>query len=585
MSYDSLFANVQALIKGEGTPGDEISFVAGHAGADNPYLINSAAYAAFGDNGFKVDTANTDNVLVSFDNAPFENEWTMETWFSGESLAALSSTTRFMRLEPFAIDLKINTFDPGQHKLNINYNDAATGFNVDAYANSDAQPMWIVIQRTIGSLGARLAVYLNGTKVLDVANAGTNAPSITGIKFFDTDNNGWCWDELRFSDAARYVDGSGDPLSSITVQAESWPEEAPPNLGEATLIGPALTALGYSGASAQLVAPAPSITARAVRNVLNTARLVGSKPSLSGYSGANANLTGSMLALTAAATNVAVGRAQLVAPAPEITGVGVRPDTGYAVLRAGAPLLAAYGGASAQLTGPKMSMQGRARLEAAGRAVLVAPAFELTASATQEAFGSARLVAPALIIPGVGGGALGLPAMRLQGIGTMLEALVFEAYATNLNPMPDRQGEVVNEVTHFTAYPFTQIVRFGDHYYGLGPDGVYLLEGDTDDGDPIEYAWLTVPHDWGTPNKKTAESLYVLGRLGPNAVVHVQVGEASTESHTYSNVRGEGLQNHRQKLGRGVRSRHVAFGLFDTTGGECQVSALEPLINTLDRTI
>ena len=53
------------------------------------------------------------------------------------------------------------------------------------------------------------------------------------------------------------------------------------------------------------------------------------------------------------------------------------------------------------------------------------------------------------------------------------------------------------------------------------------------------------------------------------------VGEKSTEVYTYSNVCGPRLQNHRIQFGRGMASRHYAYGVSDATGGQLELQSLD----------
>ena len=136
-----------------------------------------------------------------------------------------------------------------------------------------------------------------------------------------------------------------------------------------------------------------------------------------------------------------------------------------------------------------------------------------------------------------------------------------------------RGGSTVDEVTHYTNFPFTHVVRYQNSYYGVNSTGLYLLEGTTDDGDPIEWAVQTAMEDFGSPRRKTVDSVYIEGRLGSATTVSLQSGEKTPNTYSHTTPRGATAQNHRQKLGRGVKERYHALGLAGD--GEFELDAVE----------
>ena len=119
----------------------------------------------------------------------------------------------------------------------------------------------------------------------------------------------------------------------------------------------------------------------------------------------------------------------------------------------------------------------------------------------------------------------------MTATGHAVVAATYEAYAINLNHKP-RPGVVpVDEMTHYTNFPFDRIVRYKNSYFGVAADGLYLLEGTTDHAEPtptpIPWLWKTGLTDFRTPQKKTVESMYFGGRLGPAASVSLHAGDGA----------------------------------------------------------
>ncbi len=166
----------------------------------------------------------------------------------------------------------------------------------------------------------------------------------------------------------------------------------------------------------------------------------------------------------------------------------------------------------------------------------------------------------------------------------------YEGYSINLAQGVDRNptnqyDANVNEVTRYTSYPFKQIVRLKNKYYGVAPDGLYLLDGDTDDGAPIDWAFRTALMDAGKQNFKRVKSVYIGGRLVDAAEVTLVVGEAQDLTYTYVTQRGADAQTYRTKFGKGVRTRYFAFEMAGPDGQFVEVDTVDLESEILERTI
>jgi hypothetical protein len=287
-----------------------------------------------------------------------------------------------------------------------------------------------------------------------------------------------------------------------------------------------------------------------------------------------------MQTLEATATGTNWGTVSVTAPSATLSSTGTVSAMGGASLLAPMATLVGYSGAVCLVT-----LTGKAQLQASGTtgsiggAQLTAPLFELTASGTMENYGSANLLAPSPKLGGQGQAWLIAPVGRLTAIGTAVVAVAYEAYATNLL----HASESPDEVTRYTNYPFTHIVRYQNSYYGANSTGLYLLEGTTDDGTPIAYDIETHPDTLGHPGMKTAVSAYLSGRIDPELTATVVAGEDNPQTYSYDSPRGATAQTHRVKFGRGVKDRYLAFGLAGE--GVLELDGIELEINNLKRRI
>jgi hypothetical protein len=196
-----------------------------------------------------------------------------------------------------------------------------------------------------------------------------------------------------------------------------------------------------------------------------------------------------------------------------------------------------------------------------GGATITAPLFELSASGTAQNYGSADLIAPSARLGGQAQAYLIAPGATLTAVGTATITATHEAYALNLSHTPRKGNEVVNdEMTRYTNFPFTHVVRYQNSYFGANSTGLYLLEGTTDDGAPIEWEVKTAYTDFDSAQHKTLEMAYFGGRLGPEATISLFAGEQTTNPYEYTTPRGAAAQNYRQPFGRGQKARYYALG-------------------------
>lgn len=371
------------------------------------------------------------------------------------------------------------------------------------------------------------------------------------------------------------------PLPAPTISASGG--------GMSELTAPSPTVSAFGGATSTLIAPGPTLYATAHDAFGEKAAiLTAPSPTLSAWAGANATLSAPTPALTATGTVTIWGTAELSAPAPTLVATGSVSATAQAGLTAPRPNLIGYSGAvcSVTLTGSP-TVLSTTTTGAVGGAAITCPLYELTASATAENRGSAELLAPS---PHMGQSAQAYviaPAATLTAIGHAVVSATYEAYAVNLNHQPKPGKEPIDEVTHYTNFPFTHIVRYQNSYFGANSTGLYLLEGTTDYASPtptpIPWAFKTAMTDFKSPQHKTVASAYFGGRLGAAATVSLHVGEDGPQTYSYATVRTDHAQNYRQVFGKGTKARYYALGASGT--GTMELDDIDLDVHNLTRRI
>lgn len=157
------------------------------------------------------------------------------------------------------------------------------------------------------------------------------------------------------------------------------------------------------------------------------------------------------------------------------------------------------------------------------------------------------------------------------GLGQRVSELLFRI-STGAG-VDDGQAWVVNMAsnasTRYDAYGFNSFFALGGKQYGVRRDGVYLLEGDDDAGQPIVAGVALGKHDFGTQALKHLEAVYAGVTSTGKLALRVDDGK---KSYTYlARASGEALEAQRFDTGRGLRSNYFAFDLV----GEGQAFELD----------
>lgn len=361
----------------------------------------------------------------------------------------------------------------------------------------------------------------------------------------------------------------------------------------ATLTSPAPTLAAFGGGTGVLLPKAPTLDAVATR-LSGSANLSLSMPTLSIRGGSDVALTAPFPTLAISATFTGMGTAALAAPTPTLAAAGTVSASANAALlfgfdasggigSSGTYKLVGYSGGVISITTGGRTISATGSAGNVGSARLTLPLFDLVATGTVSGLSSASLLAP---MPTMGSTVAYMlaPSATLVATGSATIAVTYDAYSLNLNHLPRQdRSEPNDEMTRYTNYPFDRVVRYKNSYFGMNATGLYLLEGTTDNGTAIPWEVKTCLTDAKTPQLKTVESAYIGGRFGPNATVTLYAGEASSTPYAYTTPRDTTVQNYRQPLGRGIKSRYFALGLAGT--GALTVDSITLNIATLARKV
>lgn len=314
------------------------------------------------------------------------------------------------------------------------------------------------------------------------------------------------------------------------------------------------------------------------RGVLSGFRTIGPSPSLAATFGAHASLKGPRPSMSATVTSPNITRASLVGPSGFSLESSVTiQEVVHADLQGpGEYVITSATGAHAAIQGPAGYLLS-SRFTETGRVdgYLVGPGFfDLLAAVTEQGIVRANLVGPALQrAPSVRAWIVG-PSFSMLSTISVATVVEYEAYAINLS---------TGAVSRYTEFPFDQILRLGNKHFGVRPDGVFELAGDTDNGDPILASAVTFQTMFRTPNLKRVPYVYLVGRTGGAMDVGVRADEGPEYTFPTGQAPKAGVQAVRAKVAQGIRGNAFAFRISNPGGDDFEIERAEALIDVTTR--
>lgn len=145
------------------------------------------------------------------------------------------------------------------------------------------------------------------------------------------------------------------------------------------------------------------------------------------------------------------------------------------------------------------------------------------------------------------------------------------------------KGWVMNSenfaVTNYGNYKFTDMALINGSYYGVMDDGVYLLEGNTDDGVNIGARLVTAAIEFGTSNIKSITEMY-LGFRGDGDVIVTVTSDEDETTYYQLNTLDTTLHTDRLTGAKGQAGRYWQFELIsnDSTKFELDTFELFPIV-------
>jgi len=130
--------------------------------------------------------------------------------------------------------------------------------------------------------------------------------------------------------------------------------------------------------------------------------------------------------------------------------------------------------------------------------------------------------------------------------------------------------------TEYSNYAFNSFAQSGHHYLGASSNGLYVLDGDDDDGTPTVATLRSGYAQFGGSRYSSIKAAY-LGIHG-SGDVYLKIDDSTGGSTTYQ-VKLQNYQSTKVRTGKGLRTRYIAWELV-TSGQDFDLDSVEfvPLI-------
>lgn len=189
----------------------------------------------------------------------------------------------------------------------------------------------------------------------------------------------------------------------------------------------------------------------------------------------------------------------------------------------------------------------------------------------------------------VQGMAIGTPGSAAQ----ILNVLMRENVRISADELPLDEGEcwVVNwdtgAASRYEGYDFNSFATIDGQPYGLRSDGLYLLDGDDDAGEPIRASFSLGERTFGIPGLKRMEQVYAgMSSTGRMFLKVRYQNEAGPQEFIYAARRSDEYQRmQRFDVGRGIKAHFLTFEIYNNDGCDFELDTVEFIVANMSRRI
>lgn len=140
--------------------------------------------------------------------------------------------------------------------------------------------------------------------------------------------------------------------------------------------------------------------------------------------------------------------------------------------------------------------------------------------------------------------------------------------------------------TEYTGFAFNSVAKIGGRYYGANEQGLFLLEGETDNGTPIAANFGFGQLDFGAAQMKTLAYCYLGTQAGKMRLTVDALVDGKPAQYSYAaRQHGASMRGIRFDLGRGMRSTYVMPTFSNVGGQDFEVDAVRFMATASSRRV
>ncbi len=128
--------------------------------------------------------------------------------------------------------------------------------------------------------------------------------------------------------------------------------------------------------------------------------------------------------------------------------------------------------------------------------------------------------------------------------------------------------------TQYINYDFNSMVKFGDKYLGACDDGIFELDGDTDNGDYIGAYFEPITTDFGISNPKKVRFIFLGYEAEGDLIATLSADEGNEQSYTV-NSQKTGQQRRKVPTNRNMQGRYIMSRISNVLGCDFALDAMD----------
>ena len=132
-------------------------------------------------------------------------------------------------------------------------------------------------------------------------------------------------------------------------------------------------------------------------------------------------------------------------------------------------------------------------------------------------------------------------------------------------------------VVQWCDYDFNSFCQIGENYYGSNENGIFLLDGDDDNGTNIDAFFELVLSDFGISNMKRIRSIYVGGEANGGLTLALKDDENNSRTYVLNLTSGNKQSSGKVNVGRDGQGRYWQTRIDNIGGAYFAIDAIEVL--------